>query len=96
MTANPITLAPSAIGSDVLHAMMERKIGHVSIVESGKLVGIVTQTDLTRFQAVSSVELVSEIAHAATAEDTAKVTARIRSCWCHWSPGAARIRWSRA
>lgn len=77
MTPNPITLAPSAIGSDVLHAMMERKIGHVPIVESGKLVGIVTQTDLTRFQAVSSAELVSEIAHAATADDMAKVTARI-------------------
>ena len=77
MTAGPITLAPSAIGSDVLHAMMERKIGHVPIVESGKLVGIVTQTDLTRFQAVSSAELVSEIAHADTAEEMAKVTARI-------------------
>ncbi len=78
MTENPITLAPpSAIGSDVLHAMMERRIGHIPIVESGKLVGIVTQTDLTRFQAVSSAELVSEIAHADTAEEMAKVTARI-------------------
>ncbi|MCI2399267.1 DUF294 nucleotidyltransferase-like domain-containing protein [Aliiroseovarius subalbicans] len=77
MTADPITLAPSAIGSDVLHAMMERRIGHVPIVEAGKLVGIVTQTDLTRFQAVSSAELVSEIARAKTAKDMAKVTTRI-------------------
>ncbi len=29
MTATPITLAPSAIGSDLLHLMMERRIGHV-------------------------------------------------------------------
>lgn len=77
MTADPVTLAPNAIGSDVLHAMMEMKIGHVPIVENGTLVGIVTQTDLTRFQAVSSAELVSEIAHATTPEDMAKVTARI-------------------
>ena len=77
MTANPVTLASTAIGSDVLHTMMEMKIGHVPIVEGGKLVGIVTQTDLTRFQAVSSAELVSEIAHADTAEDMAEVTARI-------------------
>ncbi|WP_204114723.1 DUF294 nucleotidyltransferase-like domain-containing protein [Shimia biformata] len=77
MTANPITLAPSAIGSDVLHAMMERRIGHIPIVEGGKLVGIVTQTDLTRFQAVSSAELVSEIARADTAQQMAEVTARI-------------------
>ncbi|SHH02312.1 putative nucleotidyltransferase substrate binding domain-containing protein [Marivita hallyeonensis] len=77
MTPDPVTLPPSAIGSDVLHMMMERRIGHVPVEQSGKLVGIVTQTDLTRFQAVSSAELVSEIAYADTAEEMAKVTARI-------------------
>lgn len=77
MTPNPITLPPSAIGSDVLQVMMERRIGHVPIVEGGKLVGIITQTDLTRFQAVSSAELVAEIADATTAKEMAKVTARI-------------------
>ncbi|MFP7675245.1 DUF294 nucleotidyltransferase-like domain-containing protein [Marivita sp. S0852] len=77
MTPDPVTLPPSAIGSDVLHMMMERRIGHVPVEQAGKLVGIVTQTDLTRFQAVSSAELVSEIAHSNTAEDMAKVTARI-------------------
>ena len=77
MTADPLTLAPNAIGSDVLHAMMERHIGHIPIVEGGKLVGIVTQTDLTRFQAVSSAELVSALSRAATAQEMAKVTAEI-------------------
>lgn len=77
MTPNPVTLAPSAIGSDVLHVMMERRISHIPIVENAKLVGMVTQTDLTRFQAVSSAELVSEIAQANTPEEMAKVTARI-------------------
>lgn len=77
MTPDPVTLSPASIGSDVLHAMMERKIGHVPICEGGKLVGIVTQTDLTRFQAVSSAELVSEIAHAGTAAEMAVVTSRI-------------------
>jgi CBS domain-containing protein len=77
MTADPITLPPSAIGSDVLHTMMERGIGHVPVTQAGKLVGIVTQTDLTRFQAVSSAELVSEIAHAGSAEEMAQVTHRV-------------------
>ncbi len=77
MTAGPLTLTPSAIGSDVLHAMMEHRIGHIPIVKGGKLVGIVTQTDLTRFQAVSSAELVSAIARADTPEDMAKVTEEI-------------------
>lgn len=77
MTADPVTLAPSAIGSDVLHLMMERRIGHIPIVNGDALAGIVTQTDLTRFQAVSSAELVGEISSASTAEEIAKVTARI-------------------
>ena len=77
MTSAPLSLPSTAIGSDVLHAMMEHRIGHVPIVDAGQLVGIVTQTDLTRFQAVSSAELVSELARADTAEQMAKVTARI-------------------
>ena len=77
MTHDPLTLAPNAIGSDVLHAMMERHIGHIPIVEGGKLVGIVTQTDLTRFQAVSSAELVSALSRASSAQEMARVTAEI-------------------
>ncbi|MCE8009482.1 DUF294 nucleotidyltransferase-like domain-containing protein [Aestuariivita sp.] len=77
MSPNPISLASTAIGSDVLHTMMERHIGHVPILEAGQLVGIVTQTDLTRFQAVSSAELVSKISHAASAREMAVVTAEI-------------------
>ncbi len=77
MTPDPVTLPPSALGSDVLHLMMERRIGHVPICDGQTLVGIVSQTDLTRFQAISSAELVSEVAHAETAEELAAVTARI-------------------
>ncbi|MDP5215825.1 DUF294 nucleotidyltransferase-like domain-containing protein [Ruegeria sp. 2205SS24-7] len=77
MTAAPMTLPPSAIGSDVLHMMMEHRIGHVPITESGRLQGIVTQTDLTRFQAVSSAEMVAALARADTAEEMAAVTAEI-------------------
>ena len=77
MTPNPLTLSPGDIGSDVLHAMMERHIGHIPITEGGRLVGMVTQTDLTRFQAVSSAELVSAIARAIDASEMAKVTDEI-------------------
>jgi CBS domain-containing protein len=77
MTPDPLSLPPSAIGSDVLHMMMERRIGHVPVCDGDRLVGIVTQTDLTRFQAMTSAELVSEIARAGSAAEMAQVTARI-------------------
>jgi len=77
MTPNPLTLAPSAIGSDVLHMMMEHGLGHLPIVSAGALVGIVTQTDLTRFQASNTAGFVAEAARAESAEALAEVTGRI-------------------
>lgn len=77
MTPHPLTLPPDAIGSDVLHLMMERGVGHVPIVGPEGLLGIVTQTDLTRAQADSAASLVGEVAGAPDADALAQATARI-------------------
>ncbi len=77
MTAGPVTLPPSALVADVLHAMVERGISHLPVAEAGQLVGILTQTDLTRFQATSSAGLIRDIAQARDVAAIAKVTARI-------------------
>lgn len=76
-TRDPVTLSPDDLGSDILNVMLERRIGHLPVVEAGRLVGMVTQTDLTRFQAVSSAQLVRDAALATTVEEMAAVTARI-------------------
>ncbi len=77
MTRDPVSLSPEDLGSDILHIMLERRIGHLPVVEGHKLVGMVTQTDLTRFQAVSSASLVRDAAMAETVADMVAVTARI-------------------
>ena len=77
MTADPVTLPSSALVSDVLHAMVERRITHMPVVDGGKLVGILTQTDLTRFQATSSAALIREIADATKCADLAEIVGRI-------------------
>ena len=77
MTPHPITLEPAALGSDVLHTMMEHGIGHVPICDGARLVGMVTQTDLTRYRASTAADLVGEVAHAPDAEAMARITARI-------------------
>ncbi|MDU8943166.1 DUF294 nucleotidyltransferase-like domain-containing protein [Ovoidimarina sediminis] len=77
MTEAPLTLGPSALVTDVLHLMVERGIGHVPILDGGRLAGIVTQTDLTRAQAMTSADLVGRVAKAASAEDMARATAEI-------------------
>ncbi len=77
MTGAPRVLAPTAIGSDVLHMMMEYRLGHLPIVEGGQLVGIVTQTDLTRFQASNTAGFVAEAARTKSIAELAAVTRRI-------------------
>lgn len=77
MTHDPLTLPPDAIGSDVLHLIMERGIGHVPIVGDAGLVGIITKTDLTRFQAESSAEIIGDAAHAPDLNALAAITHRI-------------------
>ncbi|SIS58606.1 DUF294 nucleotidyltransferase-like domain-containing protein [Phaeovulum vinaykumarii] len=77
MTADPIALPPNALGSDILHIMLERRIGHLPIVDHGRFVGMITQTDLTRFMAVSSAVLIRDVALATSVAEMASVTARI-------------------
>ncbi|TMV94952.1 CBS domain-containing protein [Thioclava sp. BHET1] len=77
MTADPVTLGPDALGSDLLNVMLEKRIGHLPIMDQGRFVGMVTQTDLTRFQAVSSAVLIRDVAGAVDVADMAAVTARI-------------------
>lgn len=77
MTADPVALTPRDLGSDVLHMMLERHIGHLPVVDHGRFAGMVTQTDLTRLQAVSSQVLLRDIAQAGDPVAMAQVTARI-------------------
>lgn len=77
MTPNPFTLAPDALGYDALLAMFERGIGHLPIVASGKLVGILTLTDLVRRQALADVFLITEIKRGNSLDGLAASVAKV-------------------
>ncbi|MEM1361330.1 MAG: DUF294 nucleotidyltransferase-like domain-containing protein [Pseudomonadota bacterium] len=77
MTHDPVTVGLNALGSDILHVMYERHIGHVPITEGGVLRGMITQTDLTRLQALTSAQHVASITRARSVAALAKVTAEI-------------------
>jgi acetoin utilization protein AcuB len=48
MTANPVAIAPSAPVERAAVMMIRRAVGGLPVVENGRLVGIVTRTDLMR------------------------------------------------
>lgn len=77
MTADPVVLPEDALGSDVLSRMLELGIAHLPVVRGKKLVGMVTQTDLTRFQAISAASMIGEIAEVEQPADLIKITERI-------------------
>ncbi|MEM7742702.1 MAG: DUF294 nucleotidyltransferase-like domain-containing protein [Pseudomonadota bacterium] len=77
VTRDPLTLTPDALGIDVLLLMLENGIGHVPIVEGGRPVGMLTQTDLTRYQAMTAASVVLEVTNAADVIGIATAVARI-------------------
>lgn len=77
MTRDPASLPPDSLGSDVLQLMLEHSIGHLPIVDDGRFVGMITQTDITRFQASTAAALVKDILKAESVADMADVSRRI-------------------
>jgi len=49
MKKNPVTLTPETPFEEALKIGQEKKIGSFPVVESGKLVGIATESDIVRF-----------------------------------------------
>ena len=48
MTADPITVSPEALVSDVATLIIERDVARIPVLEDGKLVGIVSKSDIVR------------------------------------------------
>ncbi len=49
MTADPVTIGPSATAQEAATLMLSKRFGALPVVKAGKLVGIVTETDLLRY-----------------------------------------------
>jgi len=48
MSHPPVTISPDAPIKDAAHLMIDRKIGCLPVMEAGKLVGLITETDLLK------------------------------------------------
>ncbi len=51
MTNHPVTIGPDASVGEAARQMLERKIGCLPVVQDGRLVGILTESDLVRLTA---------------------------------------------
>ena len=77
MTANVAAVGAGASVFDVLRLIAERAISHVPVTENGRLVGLVTASDIVRRQSASPVFLVREIATLESVEAIARAVAEL-------------------
>lgn len=78
MTPEPATARSTALAFEVLMEMVGRNIHHLPVVDGdGRLVGLVTSSDLLRLQHDNPVHLVAEITAAPDVATLAGVSARI-------------------
>ena len=49
MTENVVTISPDATVKEAARIMLDKKIGCLPVVESMKLIGIITETDILRY-----------------------------------------------
>ncbi len=61
MTRNPITIEANALGAEALLIMARHNIRHLPVMESGRVLGMVTATDLIRSQSHNAIYLINEI-----------------------------------
>ena len=49
MVPDPITVGPEANPAKVARLMIDKNIGHLPVVHEGKVIGIVTRTDILNY-----------------------------------------------
>ncbi|TYO84642.1 putative nucleotidyltransferase substrate binding domain-containing protein [Oceanicella actignis] len=76
MTPDPVSMGPDEPALAALLLMAERRVGHLPVTRHGRILGILTQTDLVRWQAVSAPSMVAEIAGRDDVDAIARVVAR--------------------
>ncbi len=77
MTSEPVTAAADAQAFELLLTMVSRMIHHLPVVADGRVVGVVTATDLMRLEHANPSFLAREVVRQASVEGVAAVARRL-------------------
>ena len=77
MSAPLVSVDPTAFAFEAVLEMTRREIHHLGVVESGRLVGVISTTDLLRLHAAQPVTLAREIGSAASLKELAEHATRL-------------------
>ena len=89
MTEKLTTVDMDTLGFQALIAMTRLNVHHLPVTENGQVAGLLSSTDLTRFQSTNSVYLVGDIHRADSIETLSSISARIAELQVHLVTGGA-------
>ena len=77
MTPEPVTGGPDGLALEALLVMLHGNLHHLPLLDRGRVVGVVTATDLLRLEQTNPVHLVGDIAKAADVAAVAEIAVRL-------------------
>jgi len=77
MTAEPQTIDASTLTAQALMIMTRRRFHHLPVTRDGKVVGMITATDLANHQSANSAYLAADVRKAKTVDDLITVSERL-------------------
>ncbi|MBK1721120.1 putative nucleotidyltransferase substrate binding domain-containing protein [Thiocystis violacea] len=89
MTDTLTTVDMETLGFQALITMTRLNVHHLPVLADGQVAGLISSTDLTRFQSTNSVYLVGDIHRAETIETLVAISAKIAELQVHLITGGA-------
>jgi len=89
MTEQLETVTVDTLGFEALITMTRLNVHHLPVLSGGKVAGILSTTDLTRFQSSNSVYLVGDVYHAKTLDILIEISSKIGELQVHMVNGGA-------
>ncbi|WP_295408314.1 putative nucleotidyltransferase substrate binding domain-containing protein [uncultured Thiocystis sp.] len=89
MTEKLQTVDMDTLGFQALIIMTRLNVHHLPVLDGGRVAGLLSSTDLTRFQSSNSVYLVADIHRAKSVEALARIGAKISELQVHLITGGA-------
>jgi CBS domain-containing protein len=83
MTRELHTAEVESLGFQALITMSRLNVHHLPVLDSGRVVGLISTTDLTRFQSANSVYLVGDIHRAGSIDTLVQISAKIPELQVH-------------
>lgn len=92
MTTNPKVIEASTLSAQALMSMTRMHVHHLPVVSQGKLLGMITATDLANQQSANSAYLAADVRKAKTVEDLIEVSKRLPNLHLHLANASATAR----